>query len=75
MNLTFDEGIHILNLTNGDNDNTLTLDVLQEYNTVLDQVEAFEGNTAFLITSDHVKTFSAGVNLEWFNEQDQATRG
>jgi len=72
MNLTLKEGVHVLTLTNGDNDNTLSQAVLEEYHAALDQVEAFEGNTSLLITSEHAKTFTTGINLEWLGAQDKA---
>ena len=31
----------------------------------LDQVEAYDGNTALVITSDHEKTFTTGIRLDW----------
>lgn len=65
MNLEVKENIHILTLTNNDNDNMFTLDVLKEYLAAFDAVEAYEGNTALLICCEHEKTFSTGINLGW----------
>lgn len=69
MNLTLEDGIHILTLTNGDNENAFTLDVLQEYLAAFDQAEQYVGNTALVITSDHPKTWSNGINLPWMMAQ------
>jgi len=69
MNLEFKDGVHVLTLTDGDNDNTLSQAVLEEYHGALDRVEAFEGNTALLITCAHEKTFSTGINLPWLLSQ------
>ena len=65
MELTVDNGIHILTLTNGDNENKLNLDVIKEYHQHIDSVEAYEGNTALVLTCDHEKTFSTGIDLQW----------
>ena len=65
MNLRLEDNIHILTLTNGDNENSFTLEVLKEYLAVFDEVEAYAGNTALVVTSDHEKTWSNGINLPW----------
>ena len=49
MDLRVEDGIHILTLTNGDNDNTFTLDVLKEYLAAFDEIESYKGNTALVI--------------------------
>lgn len=72
MTLTVKDGIHLLNLDNGDNGNTFTLAVIQEYLAALDAVERYEGNTALMISCDHAKTFSTGINLEWLLAQPEA---
>lgn len=74
MNLTVRDGIHVLTLTNADNggDNMLTTAVLLEYQAAFDAVERYEGNTALLITSDHEKTFTTGINLAWLRDQSEA---
>ena len=65
MILAVKDGIHVLTLINNDNENKLNLDVMHEYQAALDEVEAYEGNTALLITCEHEKTFSTGIALEW----------
>lgn len=64
MQLQLKDGVHVLTLTNGDNDNTFTLDVVKEYLQVLDCVEAYTGNTALMISCEHEKTWCNGINLE-----------
>ena len=74
MSLAVQDGIHVLTLTNNANENKLNLDVMHEYLAALDAVEAYEGNTALLITCEHEKTFSTGIDLEWLiqcNEQQR----
>jgi enoyl-CoA hydratase/carnithine racemase len=66
MNLELKDGVHVLTLTNNDGENTFTLDVLNEYLAAFKQVENFKGNTSLLITSEGEKTFSNGINLNWF---------
>lgn len=65
MTLTVQDGVNLLTLTNGENVNGLTLDVVNEYLQNLDKVEAYEGNSAFVLYSDDPKTFCNGINLEW----------
>ena len=69
MDLRLQEGVHILTLTNAENDNQFTLDVLKEYITAFDEVAAYEGNTALVITCEHDKTWTTGINLEWLMQQ------
>ena len=76
MRLDFKHGIHVLTLTNtrDGNENTLTTNVMNDYLAALDEVESFSGNTALLITCEHEKTFSTGINLEWLNSQDDRSK-
>ena len=76
MELDVRQGVHVLTLTNtrDGNENTLTTNVMNEYLAALDEVENFSGNTALLITCEHEKTFSTGINLEWLNSQDDNGR-
>ncbi|BFM15542.1 enoyl-CoA hydratase-related protein [Maricurvus nonylphenolicus] len=69
MTLELKEGVHVLTLTNHEGENSLTIDVLKEYHAALDEVEAFEGNTALMVTCEHEKTFSTGINLGWLGQQ------
>lgn len=57
--------IFILTLINGVNDNTFSNDVLKDYNAVMDEIEHTTENASLVITSDHPKTWSNGINLEW----------
>ncbi len=74
MTLDINDGTHVLTLTNNDNENTITLDVLNEYLTAFDTVETYEGNTSLLITCYHPKTFSTGINLTWLVAQTKEVR-
>ncbi|HAZ80239.1 MAG TPA: enoyl-CoA hydratase/isomerase family protein [Porticoccaceae bacterium] len=71
MTMDIKQGIHILTLTNvqNGNDNTLTTEVLDEYLQALDEVELYQKNTSLVITCEHEKTFSTGINLDWLNTQ------
>lgn len=69
MKLTRDGVVHILTLTNGENANTLSADVLDEYHAVLDKLEASEENMALLVTSSDSKFFCNGINLDWIVTQ------
>ena len=74
MNLQLRDDVHILTLTNTDNggDNRLTTEVVSEYLAALDTVEQYQGNTALLLTCEHERTFSTGINLDWIKQLDDA---
>lgn len=57
-----------LNLTAGDAGNTLRPEVVEAWHAALDDLPA-SGNTALLVTSDHAKMFSAGIDLDYIKEQ------
>jgi len=65
MELKKEGAIYILSLTNGAKANTFTEDVIFEYISILDELEATPGNAALLITSPDPKFWSNGINLEW----------
>lgn len=69
MQLTKDGALYILTLTNGKNANTLTADVVAEYNAVLDELENTKENMALLVTSSDEKFFCNGINLDWILTQ------
>jgi enoyl-CoA hydratase/carnithine racemase len=66
MTLQLKEGVHVLTLTNNEKENTFTLEVLHEYLAAFEQVASYKGNTSLLITCVGEKTFSNGINLNWF---------
>lgn len=66
MNLELRDGVHVLTLTNNAEENTFTLDVLNEYLEAFKQVEEYKGNTSLLITCEDPKTFTNGINLKWY---------
>ena len=47
---------------------------MNEYLAALDEVESYEGNTALLITCEHEKTFSTGINLPWLIAESEQGR-
>lgn len=69
MELKKEESVYVLSLTNGAKANTFTEDVINEYNSVLDELEAASGNTSLVITSTDPKFWSNGINLEWIITQ------
>ncbi|MCV6621682.1 MAG: enoyl-CoA hydratase/isomerase family protein [Cellvibrionaceae bacterium] len=71
MKLEHKDNVHVLTLTEGDTENKLTQEVVEEYLAHLDEVEKYQGNTALMITCEHEKTMSTGINLEWLGAQDQ----
>jgi enoyl-CoA hydratase/carnithine racemase len=69
MELTKEGTVYVLTLINGTNANTITEDVVCEYNDVLDELEASEENAALILTSDDPKFWCNGVNLDWIVKQ------
>ena len=65
MELKKEGAVYILSLTNGAKANTITDDVIGEYNSVLDELEAAPGNAALVITSTDPKYWSNGIDREW----------
>lgn len=69
MRLEKQENVYLLTLTNGERANTMTDAVLDEYHAALDEVEATQGNTALVITSEDPKFFSNGIDLEYIKSK------
>lgn len=69
FDLKKDGNVFILTMTNGDKDNSFTLDFLKELNAHLDEVSLSIGNKALIMTSSHPKTWSTGINLDWLMTQ------
>ena len=69
MNLTKEGAVFVLTMTNGAEQNTMTLDWTAEFQAALDEVAAAEGNAALLVTSNDPKFWSNGINLPWLLAQ------
>ncbi len=65
MELKKEGNVFVLSLTNGVQANTITDDVIAEFNAALDELEAVPGNTALVVTSTDPKYWSNGINREW----------
>ncbi len=68
---TRDGNVFILTMTNGDDDNRFTSDVLVELNRHLDEMENYEGNASMILTSSHEKTWTTGINLDFMLNLEQ----
>jgi enoyl-CoA hydratase/carnithine racemase len=69
MELTKDGDVHILKLTNGAEENRLTIDVINEYLANMDAIEASEENTALVVVSSDPKFWNNGIHLDWLRSQ------
>jgi enoyl-CoA hydratase/carnithine racemase len=69
MNLAKEGSVFVLTMTNGAEQNTMTLDWTEEFLATLDEVAAAEGNAALLVTSNDPKFWSNGINLPWLLSQ------
>lgn len=70
-NLTLEkiDQVYVLRLNDLQTDNTFTIDVINEYFSYLDEIEASTGNASLVVTSSNPKTWCNGINLEWFMSQ------
>ncbi len=57
LHLDKQQSIYVLTLINGDQENALNKDVLDEYISVFDEIESDKNNASLIIRSDHHKTF------------------
>ncbi|MCH7337211.1 enoyl-CoA hydratase/isomerase family protein [Acinetobacter sp. NIPH 2699] len=69
MKLDKQQSIYVLTLTNGDQENALNQDVLNEYIAIFDEIEYDKNNASLIIQSDHAKTFCNGLDLGWLMQQ------
>lgn len=73
LELAREGNVHVITLSNGERDNTFTLDALAAWRTALDQVEDSSGDGCLLIRCDHPKTFCNGIDLAWLMAQPPET--
>lgn len=69
MSLEKKDSVYVLTLRDGENDNTLTPEVLAEYLQCFDMIEQDKSDASLLICSAHPKTFCNGINLPWLQTQ------
>lgn len=65
LELRKENSVYILTMTNGDKPNTLTPDSVDEFQEILDEVEATRENAALVLTSGHPTVWNTGLDLEW----------
>jgi len=65
MELKKEGPVYILTLTNGANANTISAEVVSEYEKLLDQLEASTENAALILMSNDSKIWCTGVDLQW----------
>lgn len=64
--------VHVITLMNGDDDNRFTTAIIHEFIQAIDEAAAYVGDSALLITCLHEKTWSTGINLDWYVQQSDA---
>ena len=69
LHLDKQQSIYVLTLINGDQENALNKDVLDEYISVFDEIENDKNNASLIIRIDHHKTFCNGLDLAWLMQQ------
>jgi enoyl-CoA hydratase/carnithine racemase len=65
LDLKQEKAVFVLTMTDTENANTFTSEILKEYHRALDEVEEITGNCSLVLTSEDPKTWSTGINLEW----------
>jgi len=65
LDLKKEGSVYILTMINGEQSNTFTADVLEEFHGALEEIEASTGNGAVVLTSNDPRAWSTGINLEW----------
>ena len=65
ITLREESNVFILTLDDPENDNTFSPEVFDEYDLILDKIEASTHNASLLITSSSPKTWCNGINLNW----------
>ncbi|HBC56196.1 MAG TPA: enoyl-CoA hydratase/isomerase family protein [Gammaproteobacteria bacterium] len=61
--------VNLLTMLNGENENTLTTPVLEEFLTHIETLESIPGQQALVLSSNHPKYWCLGMNLNWFVTQ------
>jgi enoyl-CoA hydratase/carnithine racemase len=67
--LTKENNIFVLTMKDEENENTFTLDVLKEYNELLNEIESSQENESLIVTSSLKKTWHNGLNIKWVLKQ------
>lgn len=65
MELSKEENVYVLTLKNGAHENTITEEVIHEYFSILDYLEATTENCSLIVTSNDPKFWCTGINLPW----------
>lgn len=68
LELSLRDGFYHINMTAGDRGNTLDYAAVAAWNATLDQLPD-DVNTALVITSEHAKFFSAGIDLKFIERE------
>lgn len=75
LDLRKENSVYVLTMTNGQKANTFNTDVLAQYHAILDEVEADGGNVSLVLTSNHEKFWSNGIDLDWLILQPESMHG
>lgn len=64
MKLSREGEVFVLTLTNGDAGNTFGESTFDAYLKIIEELEAYEGNAALVVTSDHDKHWCNGISMD-----------
>ena len=65
LDLKKEGAVYVVTMINGEQANTFTEDVINDFLQALDEIEASNGNGAVVLTSNDPKVWCTGINLEW----------
>ncbi len=69
LDLRKENSVYVLTMNNGDKPNTLTPESVNEFHSILDEIESTRENAALLLTSSHPTVWNTGLDLEWISKK------
>ncbi len=69
LDLRKDGSVFVVTMIDEENNNTFTPEVFDEHHRILDAIETSRENCCVVLTSGDPKSWSQGINLQWFRAQ------
>ncbi len=69
LDLRKENCVYVLTMNNGDKPNTLTPESVNEFHSILDEIESTRENAALLLSSSHPTVWNTGLDLEWISKK------
>jgi len=65
------DAVFVVTMSDEENANTFTADVLKDHHRILDEIERSTENAAVVLTSGHPKSWCTGINLAWLQSRPE----